>query len=97
VGICADGRIESISFTKLSAPEEILQPERLDAREELRLAIIMWTESTYHRRRRQPRLVKLTLIEYELIVTQQQPSLPKPNLSPKRAADPNAATDRASG
>ena len=38
-------------------------------REELRLAIVTWTETTYHRRRRQQRLGRLTPIEYETIMT----------------------------
>ena len=38
-------------------------------REQLRLAIVTWTERTYHRRRRQARLGKLTPIEYETIMT----------------------------
>jgi transposase InsO family protein len=37
------------------------------AREQLRLAIITWIERTYHRRRRQRRLGRLTPIEYETI------------------------------
>ncbi len=38
-------------------------------REQLRLAIVTWIERTYHRRRRQPRLGRLTPIEYETIMT----------------------------
>ncbi|MXN63267.1 IS3 family transposase, partial [Bacillus sp. BGMRC0062] len=37
-------------------------------REELRIAIITWIERTYHRRRRQVRLGRLTPIEYETIM-----------------------------
>jgi transposase InsO family protein len=37
------------------------------AREQLRLAIITWIERTYHRRRRQRSLGRLTPIEYETI------------------------------
>jgi transposase InsO family protein len=37
------------------------------SREQLRLAIITWIEKTYHRRRRQRRLGRLTPIEYEAI------------------------------
>ena len=36
-------------------------------REQLRLAIITWIERTYHRRRRQRGLGRLTPIEYETI------------------------------
>lgn len=37
-------------------------------REELRIAIVTWIERTYHRRRRQAALGRLTPIEYELIM-----------------------------
>ena len=40
-------------------------------RPELRLAIITWIERTYHRRRRQARLGRLTPIAYEAIMTTQ--------------------------
>lgn len=39
--------------------------------QQLRLAIITWIEWTYHRRRRQPRLGRLTPIEYETMKTPQ--------------------------
>lgn len=38
-------------------------------REELRIAIVRWIEMTYHRRRRQAALGRLTPVEYELIMT----------------------------
>ena len=41
----------------------------LDTREELRIAIVTWVERTYHRRRRQAALGRLTPIEFEAIVT----------------------------
>ncbi len=37
-------------------------------RQELRIAIVTWIERTYHRRRRQDTLGRLTPIEYENIV-----------------------------
>lgn len=37
------------------------------SRNELRIAVVTWIEATYHRRRRQRRLGKLTPIEYETI------------------------------
>ena len=46
-----------------------LNRRKWDTRDELRIAIITWIERTYHRRRRQTRLGKLTLIEYESIMT----------------------------
>jgi transposase InsO family protein len=42
-----------------------LDRQRWNTREELRPAIITWIERTYHRRRRQRRLGRLTPIEYE--------------------------------
>ena len=52
----------------------LLQKNVLDrrtwaTREELRIAIVRWIERTYHRRRRQASLGRLTPIEYELIMT----------------------------
>ncbi|MCW2788875.1 MAG: integrase, partial [Aeromicrobium sp.] len=43
-------------------------------REELRIAIVTWIERTYHRRRRQDALGRLTHIEYETIMTPQAAS-----------------------
>ena len=42
--------------------------QRWVTREELRLAIVVWIERTYHRMRRQRRLGKLTPIEFETIM-----------------------------
>ena len=39
-----------------------------DTREDLRIAIVTWIERTYHRRRRQAALGRLTPVEYELIL-----------------------------
>ena len=47
--------------------KNVLDRQRWDSREQLRLAIITWIERTYHRRRRQRRLGRLTPIEYEII------------------------------
>ena len=44
---------------------------RWEARDELRIEIITWIERTYHRRRRQAALGRLTPIEYEMIMTPQ--------------------------
>ena len=51
----------------------LLQKNVLDrrawaTREELRIAIVTWIERTYHRRRRQARLGRLTPIEFETIM-----------------------------
>ncbi|MFI2703800.1 IS3 family transposase, partial [Cellulosimicrobium composti] len=34
------------------------------------IAIVTWIERTYHRRRRQARLARLTPIEFEIIMSQ---------------------------
>jgi len=39
-------------------------------RDQLRIAIVTWTERTYHRRRRQIRLGKLTPTEFETTMTE---------------------------
>jgi len=52
----------------------LLQKNVLDrrtwaTREELRIAIVTWIERTYHRRRRQAALGRLTPVEFETIMT----------------------------
>jgi len=49
--------------------KNVLDRHRWATRHELRLAIITWIERTYHRRRRQDGLGRLTPIEYETIMT----------------------------
>ena len=49
--------------------KNVLNRQRWATREELRTAIVTWIERTYHRRRRQARLGRLTPIEYETIMT----------------------------
>lgn len=49
--------------------KNVLDRQRWATRNELRLAIITWIERTYHRRRRQQRLARLTPVEYETIMT----------------------------
>ena len=45
--------------------KNVLDRRRWTTRQQLRLAIITWIERTYHRRRRQARLGRLTPVEYE--------------------------------
>lgn len=45
----------------------VLNTKTWTSREELTIAIITWIEHRYHRRRRQQRLDRLTLLEYETI------------------------------
>lgn len=47
--------------------KNVLDRQRWDTREELRLAIVIWIERTYHRKRRQRRLGRLTPIEFETL------------------------------
>ncbi|GAB3402627.1 hypothetical protein GCM10027569_08850 [Flindersiella endophytica] len=49
----------------------VLDQQRWTTRHQLRLAVITWIERTYHHRRRQTRLGRQTLIEYETINTTQ--------------------------
>ena len=49
--------------------KNVLDRRSWTTREELRIAIVTWIERTYHRRRRQDRLGRLTPIEYETIMT----------------------------
>ncbi|GAB3995572.1 hypothetical protein GCM10028771_24180 [Nocardioides marmoraquaticus] len=52
-----------------SLQRNVLDRQKWTSREELRIAIVTWIERTYHRRRRQARLGRLTPIEYEAIMT----------------------------
>lgn len=65
VGACADNAAMESFFSLLQ--KNVLDRRRWLTRQELRLAIATWIERTYHRRRRQRRLGKLTPIEYETI------------------------------
>jgi putative transposase len=65
VGACGDNAAMESFFALLQ--KNILDRHRWDSRDELRLAIITWIERTYHRRRRQRRLGKLTPIGFETL------------------------------
>ncbi len=65
VGACADNAAMESFFALLQ--KNVLDRQRWTTREELRLAIVTWIEATYHRRRRQRGLGKLTPIEFETI------------------------------
>jgi putative transposase len=65
VGACGDNAAMESFFALLQ--KNVLDRRRWSSREQLRLAIITWIERTYHRRRRQRRLGRLTPIEYETI------------------------------
>ena len=67
VGSAADNAAMESFFSLLQ--RNVLDRRRWTTREELRIAIVTWIERTYHRRRRQVGLGKLTPIEYETIMT----------------------------
>jgi transposase InsO family protein len=67
VGSSADNAAMESWFALLQ--KNVLDRHTWDTRDQLKLAIVTWTERTYHRRRRQARLGKLTPIEYETIMT----------------------------
>jgi putative transposase len=65
VGACADNAAMESFFSLLQ--KNVLNRRRWPTRLDLRLAIVTWIEKTYHRRRRQDTLGKLTPIEYETL------------------------------
>jgi putative transposase len=66
VGAAGDNAAMESFFALLQ--KNVLDRKRWRTREELRIAVITWIERTYHRRRRQARLGRLTPIEYETIM-----------------------------
>ena len=67
VGSAGDNAAMESFFALLQ--KNVLNRHRWATRQELRLAIITWIERTYHRRRRQSRLARLTPVEFETIMT----------------------------
>jgi len=65
VGACGDNAAMESFFALLQ--KNVLDRQSWRTREDLRLAIVTWIERTYHRRRRQRRLGRLTPIEFELL------------------------------
>jgi transposase InsO family protein len=65
VGACGDNAAMESFFALLQ--NNVLDRQRWATRHELRLAIVTWIERTYHRRRRQRRLGRLTPIEFETL------------------------------
>lgn len=49
--------------------KNVLDRRDWTTRQDLRIAIVTWIERTYHRRRRQDAIGRLTPIEYETIMT----------------------------
>jgi putative transposase len=69
VGSAGDNAAMESFFALLQ--KNVLDRRTWASRDELRIEIITWIERTYHRRRRQTRLGRLTPIEYEMIMTPQ--------------------------
>jgi putative transposase len=65
VGACADNAAMESFFSLLQ--KNVLNRQRWQTREQLRLAIVIWIERTYHRRRRQDTLGRMTPIEFETL------------------------------
>jgi transposase InsO family protein len=68
VGSAGDNAAMESFFSLLQ--KNVLNRQSRATRDELRIAIVTWIERTYHRRRRQTALGRLTPIEYALIMTQ---------------------------
>ena len=69
VGTAADNAAMESFFALLQ--RNVLNTQRWATRDQLRIAIVTWIERTYHRRRRQRSLGRLTPAEYETIMTPQ--------------------------
>jgi putative transposase len=67
VGAAGDNAAMESFFSLLQ--KNVLDRRSWTTRQELRIAIVRWIERTYHRRRRQAALGRLTPVEYELIMT----------------------------
>ncbi|MEU8591998.1 IS3 family transposase [Streptomyces sp. NPDC048664] len=67
VGAAGDNAAMESFFALLQ--KNVLDRRVWATRQELRIAIVTWIERTYHRRRRQRRLGRLTPVEYETIMT----------------------------
>jgi len=67
VGSAGDNAAMESFFALLQ--KNVLDRHRWATRQDLRIAVVTWIERTYHRRRRQDRLGRLTPIEFESIMT----------------------------
>ncbi|MEI4274248.1 IS3 family transposase, partial [Klenkia sp. LSe6-5] len=67
VGACGDNAAMESFFSLLQ--KNVLDRQTWGTRQQLRIAIVTWIERTYHRRRRQAGLGRLTPIEFESIIT----------------------------
>jgi transposase InsO family protein len=67
VGAAGDNAAMESFFSLLQ--KNVLDRRQWTTRQELRIAIVTWIERTYHRRRRQASLGRLTPVEYETVMT----------------------------
>jgi transposase InsO family protein len=67
VGAAGDNAAMESFFSLLQ--KNVLDRRTWATREELRIAIVSWIERTYHRRRRQAALGRLTPVEFEAVMT----------------------------
>lgn len=67
VGAAGDNAAMESFFALLQ--KNVLNRRPWTTRDQLRIAIVSWIERTYHRRRRQTALGRLTPVEYETIMT----------------------------
>jgi transposase InsO family protein len=67
VGSAGDNAAMESCFSLLQ--NNVLNRQSWDTRDQLRTAILTWIERTYHRRRRQAALGRLTPVEFEIIMT----------------------------
>ncbi|TVZ90441.1 integrase-like protein [Streptomyces sp. BK340] len=67
VGAAGDNAAMKSFFSLLQ--KNVLDRRSWATREELRIAIVSWIERTYHRRRRQAALGRLTPVEFETVMT----------------------------
>ncbi|WP_456302778.1 integrase core domain-containing protein, partial [Streptomyces mirabilis] len=67
VGAAGDNAAMESFFSLLQ--KNVLDRRSWATRQELRIAIVTWIERTYHRRRRQSSLGRLTPVEFETVMT----------------------------
>ncbi len=67
VGAAGDNAAMESFFSLLQ--KDVLDRRTWAIRQELRIAIVTWIEKTYHRRRRQAALRRLTPVECETVMT----------------------------
>jgi putative transposase len=68
VGAAGDNAAMESFFALLQ--KNVLDRQSWTTRQELRIAIVTWIERTYHRRRRQAALGRLTPVEFETNMTE---------------------------